>query len=527
MGNNRQSDLLKTMRIRALILPAFIAVCIGAGMQGQTPPPATQQTPPATQQTPPAATPAPLPGQKPTPAPDPNTPPPADKAVGLAGTAVDQEEKQADANGQPAAGEYTGPSILSRGFNFARPAVPTQVRFRPFVGLNAIFDSGLTGPFLGPTGKVISTSSFAIDGNFGISGRKYLPKQVFELDYRGHLYYYAGNTKFNGQDHAFSAGYTRYMSSRLLLSIHETAGLYSNNYAVLNSTANSDISTGNVSLVVSPNTESFDSRTFYSSTEVDAVYQKSARLSFNIGASGFLVERGSKSLVNSRGYQARADTGYRVSKNTTIGVYYAYTFYSFPHVYGNSDSHSVGLDYSVALNKHLSLKIRGGASRVEVQGLTSVTLDPLVAAILGQSLGFERFYQVSYIPDVSAALTKTLAHSSIGVSFAQGVSPGNGLYLTSRHESESVYYQYDGIRTYSISASSGRDTLLSIGGVVGSYASYFGRLGVSHPIARRIQATLSGDYRHLGFSQSGYGRNEYRISLGLTFAPGEGPLKFW
>jgi hypothetical protein len=341
------------------------------------------------------------------------------------------------------------------------------------------------------------------------------------------LYYYGGSSRYNGQDHSLAAGYTRYLNPHLLLSLHENAGLYSNTYSVLNATSNTDLSTANVSVVVSPNTESFDSRTFYSTTEVDAVYQKSARLSLDFGGSGFFVKRGSQSLVNARGYQARSDAAYRITKRTTIGLYYAYTIYNFSHVYGNSNVHTVGADYSIALSKTLSLKLRAGGSRVETQGLRSVTLDPVVASILGQSTGIERYYSVGYVPDVSGTLDKGFRHASAGVSFAEGVSPGNGLYLTSRHQSESVYYSYTGIKKYAFSFSGGRDTLQSVADIVGSYSSYFGRLTASHPVARNLQSVLAGEYRHLGFSSSGYGRNEYRISLGFLFAPGEGPLKFW
>ena len=531
-----QSDLLKKMRLRPHIVIGLIAI----RMLGQT------QTPPlgAPAQTP-AKTPA-QPGQaKPgtkTPDPnapiDPNTPidpsAPIDpnakinpKPIEGGEEATASDEQLADPNGQPAGGDYTGPSILSRGFNFARPAVPRDARFRPFAGLNALYDSGLAGPYLGPNGKITNVSSAALDGSFGISGRKYRRRDVFELDYRGHLYYYAGATSFNGQDHSLAAGYTRYVSSRLLLSLHENFGLYSNTYSVLNATAITDVSTANVSVVVSPNTESFDSKTYFSSTELDAVYQQSARMSFNLGVSGFLVKRNSVDLANSIGYQARADMAYRVTKRSTLGVYYAYTTYSFSHVFGNSDVHTAGGEYSYTLSKTLSFKARAGISRVEVYGLNSVTLDPVVAAILGQTTGIAKYYSVSYVPDFSGTLNKSLRHASLGLSFAEGVSPGNGLYLTSRHESESAYYTYNGIRRYTLGVAAGRDSLGSIGDVTGSYFSYYGRINASRSLPRHLNATLSFDYRKLGFSYSGYGRNEYRISTGLTYAAGEGPLKFW
>ncbi len=527
-----QSDLLK-MRTQTLLSFAFLAVCVKAG--AQTPPIAPPVSPPLT--APGAAAPgAPRPASPPEPAApvkDPNAQPAPDANLAPnlttplnAEPELGSEGQVADPNGQPLGGDYTGPSILSRGFNFARPTVPTQSKFRPFAGVNALYDSGLTAPTL-TNGRIVSQASYGADFLFGISGRRSLRKQLFTLDYRGHLYYYQGNSKYNGQDHLLSAAYTRYVSSRLLLSLHEAAGLFSNTYSSLSAVSVPDISTANVSLVINPNTETFNTRTLYSTTELDAVYQKTARLSFDVGTSVFAIDRNTAGFANAKGVQARADTAYRVTRRTTVGVYYAYTYYDFSHVYGNSDIHSVGLDYSVAFTKTMSLKLRGGGSRVEVQGLQTVTLDPVVAAILGQSTGITRYYQVSYVPDVSASVTQTFRHGAVGASFAEGVSPGNGLYLTSRHQSEGVNATYTGIRSYAINLSGGHDQLLSIGDFAGAYSSYYISLSSSHPLFRHLQATAAADYRHLGVNVSGYGRNEFRLSLGFSFAPGEGPLKFW
>ncbi len=51
----------------------------------------------------------------------------------------------AAAGSSEGAQDYTGPSVLSRGFNVVHPSLSNQNRFRPFIGVNAIYDSGIAG----------------------------------------------------------------------------------------------------------------------------------------------------------------------------------------------------------------------------------------------------------------------------------------------------------------------------------------------------------------------------------------------
>jgi hypothetical protein len=61
----------------------------------------------------------------------------------------------------------------------------------------------------------------------------------------------------------------------------------------------------------------------------------------------------------------------------------------------------------------------------------------------------------------------------------------------------------------------------------GNYASYYGRVSVSHPVTRNVSSVFTLDYRQFGFSFSGFHQKDYRVSMGLRYSPGEGPLKFW
>ncbi len=438
-----------------------------------------------------------------------------------ANTVADSTVEAADAKATP---EYTGPSILSRGMNFTRPTAPTNESFRPFVGLNFYRDSGVTGPYQGLGTKVTDGSYTGADINFGLSGQHARRFDTFQLDYRGHAYL---NNTNNSQDQALALGYSRVLTRRLTMTLSESAGLYSNNYSVLNSVTQTDTSIANTALVVTPNTEAFDNQTYYSSSQADVTYQKTARLSVDFGGSGFYVKRKSNNLISANGYQARTDVAYRITKRTTIGPYYAFSRYNYSGTFGDSDIHTVGANYSLALNKTVQFRARAGATRLETRGLQQVLLDPLVARILGVTSGTERYYSLSYLPDVAVDLMKTFRHGDLSVSYLRGVSPGNGVVLTSARDSQTVTYNYSGLRKYGLSFGAGRDGLSSSVQSIGVYHSYFGRANLSRALSHNVQSFLSFDYRKLGFTTGQYARNQYRISIGFGYAPGMGPLKFW
>jgi hypothetical protein len=134
---------------------------------------------------------------------------------------------------------------------------------------------------------------------------------------------------------------------------------------------------------------------------------------------------------------------------------------------------------------------------------------------------------LNYIPDESASLTKTFRVASLSAAFAQGVSPGNGLYLTSKRTTESITYAYTGIHLYSFEISGGHDSLGSLGQTLGAFNSYFVRAGVNRKIGRNVDSTFRVDYRRYLIDVSNFRRDQIRVTLGITWSPGEGPLRPW
>ncbi len=461
--------------------------------------------------------PEPAPGQG---APQPAGPgqmPPADQTIKLADRDADQNPVT----------EYTGPAILSRGFSSTRPSLLEPIRFRPFFGVSGIYDTGLTGVLFNKQNQLEAVDSFGVEAIFGIGGRRIFKRDIVGLEYRGNIFHYTPNSFYDGSNHLFSLDVKHQAAKHLSLNLKETAGVYSNNYALLNGIGSTDPSIAGTDLVVTPNTQAFDNRVIFLSSQADVVFQKSARLSFNMGGGGFLVRRRSSSLYGVSGFQARGDATYRITKRTTVGGYYAYSHYDFTKAFGGSDVHTVGLDYSMALNRTLELRLRVGASRVETLGLITVEVDPVIAAILGQTIGIQTIYRVNFVPDFSGQLTKQVRNGSATLEYSRGVTPGNGLYLTSQRDSAGAHAEYNGIHRYAIAFGAGRDALTSLGTALGHYTSYYGRAGVVRNLKKSVQTDGHVEFRRYSIDSSRFQRNQVRVSIGFTFSPSERPLSVW
>ena len=456
---------------------------------------------------------------------DPTKDPMKDPALDISKPAPD--ELGADAlPGGIQAPDYTGPAILSRGFALTRPAIAIDDKFVFYVGLNASYDSGLLGAYV-LNGQNPTISTAGADLNWGINGKHYRSKDIFELNYSGHYYDYAANTRYNGQDHSLSVGYTREFNPRFTGGIRETAGLYSNTYSVLNSTSLSDTSLASATLVVAPNTESFSNRTYYTTTQGSVVWQKTARLSFSIAGSNFLVRRNSAQLADVNGFQASLDAAYRLSKRQTIGVYYTHSEFTFRKEFGSTNADSIGGDYTIAVNRNMDLSIRAGVTQLETQALGIVTPNPLVQAVLGITTGVEKQYLVGYAPDITVTLNRRLRTSSFGGTFTKGISPGNGLVLTSSRESESIFYNLPTFRKYATQFGGGRDKLTAYLNSTGEYSSYYARLSLSRPLMRNVSSIFNFDFRKYSFNTTTPGATEFRVSVGFRYSPGDGTAKFW
>ena len=451
----------------------------------------------------------------------------ADKGPPSGETTVVTPDSESGSGVAPPAPAYAGPGNLGRDFGFLQEQERTT-RFRPYVGGSAIFASGLTGNVVNPDGSVHNGHSVGGEANFGVTGTKIRAKDNLAVDYHGSIYHYGQTGAPNGTNQLLAVSYRRQATKHISLRLDETAGVYSNSFAVASTSATTDLSVGNTITPVSPLTQALDDRTVYLSTSADVVYRRSARLSFDVGGSGFRVTRALTSLYGVIGSSARADTEYRITRQSTVGVYYNYTHYGYNHTFGGSDINTAGLSYSYALDKRTEMRFRFGGSHVQTAGLVSFNLDPLVAALLGQSVGEVAVNHSNYIPDASAQATRRYRNGAVGVDVVMGVSPGNGLYLTSKRIAYGGHYDFSGLRRYALSIGATREQLGSLGLALRGYDAYGFNMSASRELQHNLSSTFRVEYRR--YNSGGTGtpyETPYRVSMGIAWSPGDRPLPIW
>ena len=434
------------------------------------------------------------------------------------------EEEDADAPAQ----QYTGPAVLSRSYTVNRPLIPQDEKWTEFLGFSFIVDTGLTSTTLSPTGKLMQSGYlYGTALNYGLSGR-----QLWRHDQLGvHLsgsyqqYFPSNDNNYTGPNTTLTVDYTHAWSRRLSVTVVGTGTLFSQNYTLAPQQIDLQTSPADINIGSSPNIQIFDTTTKQFSLQTNVTWQKSTRLSFSYGGSYFAIVRDAPSLVGVGGEQANADVNYRLTSRTTIGAYYSYGQYEFQHGAGTTDTNTVGLVYSKALSRSLQVRLRGGVSWVESLAITSVPIDPAIAALLGQSTAVIDAYQKNRTSDISVQVVKDFRGGrTASLSYARGVSPGNGVFLTSEQESFGGAASMRLFRRYLASVQASRDKLSALTQNLGKFTSENASFSLSRSFSHGFAMNFLISYRYFNVGDNSPVRNEGRLSTGITWSPPGGRL---
>jgi hypothetical protein len=425
----------------------------------------------------------------------------------------------------PALAQYAGPAILSRGEGPAGLA-PPQLSFRPYVEVTGIYSSGLAGVVTGNSeGRLANASAKGVQLAGGISGAHGWRHTRIGLDYQGSVRHYSRKTFYDGVNQSLMLGVSHQFTRHITLSLRESAGVFSRSFGLLGlpQTSGFDPSSSYI-----PTTDFFDNRTIYASTQADLTYQKSQRLSFNLGGDGFLARRRSTALYGVTGGAARGDVQYRLSRRTTVGINYGYTHFDFTRVFSGTDMHHVVLTYAVRLTRNLEFSALAGGIRAESKFLQSVPVDPKITELLGITSGVQVAHPIRYMPNVEARLSRSFQHGVAYVHGGQSVTPGNGLFLTSRAITTGGGYSYTGLRRWSFNSNIQYNRSESITSITGNYRTTSGGFTASRQLAWSLHALASASARKYDSPQyTNYNRTVYEVRLGFGFSPGDVPLRIW
>jgi hypothetical protein len=419
-------------------------------------------------------------------------------------------------------GGYLGPGVLSSGATGVGNRSGQQVDLRFFAGVNGVYDSSLSPTSVNANGTLVTVNGlYGVEANVGLYGTHSWKTAQLGIDYRGNFREYDGDSAYDGIDQFLTLGYTWQESRRLVLKANALAGTLSDGLAfgILPSVTGNEVAT--------PTTLLFDNRSYYVQGGLDATFVQSARTSYTFGGGGFEVWRQSAALIGVEGYNARGTVEHRLNKTTSVGFTYQRQHFDFPKVFGQSNIDTGELFLGTNLGRRWQLIVRGGIFHAEVSGLEQVALNPVIAALLGQTAVIQAFYKVDYYPSGQASLTRQFKTSNLSFSYGQSVAPGNGVYLTSKSDNGVATYSYTGIRKVNLSLNGGYSSLSALGQGIAPYRTAFGGAGFTYSLPKALHLIARYDYRYQEIESYTYKHTGNRITLGLSFSPGTLPLSLW
>ena len=428
----------------------------------------------------------------------------------------------------PLYGQYGGPAVLTRGQAPAAMSA-SQIDFRPYLSFTAGYAEGLNGVGVDPNGQPVNRASTDLEVSGGVSGLHSWKHTQLGLDWHASFSHYPSQSFYDGTEQSILLGVTHQFTRHTLFSLRTNAGMFSQSFntPTLPQTVPFDPSTTYV-----PTNQFFDNRTIYLSTQADLIFQESTRLSFAIGGDAFLTRRRSTALYGTKGEGARADIQYRISRRSTIGVGYAYTHYSFTHIFSATNLNSFVASYAIRMTRSLEFGAYMGAMRYETKLLQTVPIDPAIAIFIclpGKPCTVNQAVDArNWIPNVSGRLSYTMRRGILYLNGGRSITPGNGLFLTSKSTSVGGGYSYTAQRKLTANITTNYNTSYSMGNFIGGYRNVVVSANLSRQLARYTHGVLTfSASRYDSPDFKNYNKWSYGVRIGLGFTPGDVPLRLW
>ena len=395
---------------------------------------------------------------------------------------------------------------------------------RPFASISAAYDTNTGSAVLNSAGAYETRPSYGVEGSFGIYGTKSLKRDSVGVNFRGDYVNYTTSGSLNGSNVALSLAATHQFDKSWYVQADIAAGTTNRTYGALQTYIPFDSNFQGV-----PTNEVINSRTNYGELAAHVTYLKSRRLNARFGGSTILTRRANRGLAELNGFTGDAGVSYLFNRSTTISAGYQFNHYQFLGTFGASDIHGASFSLNRRINRDWSLRVGGQGYRMESLGSVRVQLDPLIALLLGRTTGTEAFYRVNYIPGFNAAVDYKYKQTFVTVSGNQGISPGNGIYLTSRQTTTGVQVSHTAERVWNFGVNVNYTKYGSLTRSLQQYKSILIGGGVTRQLNYlHAHAFLRADHRHFDQGDlTALNRDGYRISVGLGFSPGAIPLSLW
>lgn len=417
-----------------------------------------------------------------------------------------------------------GPAILSRSGVLGQTSTERQALFgiQPWLSANGSYDSGYQAIRLDQNGNARPVDAFSGGVSAGVRGWHNWRRTLFGVNYLANVRHYPDQPGIDGVDQMLTIGIGHQFTRRLSMSLNEMAGWFGRSAGLWNPGFYADPILG-----TAPTSEIFDTKVRFMSTTGSLTYVPTTRWSFGITGMGSVVRRSSSSFAGLNSWGALGDAGYRLSRNKTVGFFYSYQHYDFTRVFGATDVNQIGMEYSQSVGRNWKFSLLAGAARSESQFTRQVQLAPDVAAILGVGTGVEAFHGVNYGAVYRVNIERNFRRSSFGLTGGQGITPGNGYYLTSRTQFATATYSYTAFRATSISLFASYQNMSSLTKSLEKYESFYEGVSLSRKLVGFLHGGCSFYHRHQLAGNTAFKRDSYTATVFLSVTPGAIPISLW
>jgi hypothetical protein len=184
----------------------------------------------------------------------------------------DAQSDTAQSNAAPSGEDYGGPAILTRG-EIPGASSTAPIAFRPFIGLNGIYDDGIVPVSVNSNGRIPTANLFGVELLLGLYGYHKWKHTTLALDYKGTLRHYSQQSYYDGSDQFLSLILTHQPTKRVTFTIKNTAGTYSQS-----SFLSGALGPLNSDYLQIPQNDIYDNRVIFLTTAGDMIYRLTARL---------------------------------------------------------------------------------------------------------------------------------------------------------------------------------------------------------------------------------------------------------
>jgi hypothetical protein len=322
-------------------------------------------------------------------------------------------------------------------------------------------------------------------------------------------------------------GLTHRFSPKVSLSLSQTAGMFSRNLTIAGLPQSVPFDPATTFI---PTTDYFDNRTFHFGSMADLIYRRTARWSFDFGGGTYGAYRRSKALASPVVAIARADAQYRLSRRVSVGGNYSFHKYTYRRGLGDATIHMAGPSLSMRVNRWLELSGMIGAARMEVKSVQNAPVDPVIAVLLGITSTRQIVHQIEYLK-VPTFMVRASRGFRTGVAYAfagHSLTPGNGLFQTSKVYSVAAGYTYTGLRRWSVNTHVMHNRAEAVGTLSGKYQTTTGNVAIARRLFGSMHLNLGASARqYASETYGGYNRRVYSATVGMSWSPGLTSLRLW